>query len=349
MSNRDFDPGGVGVHNGNYFGFPWSPDEAPLVLMNVPWDSTTSYRRGTADGPSAMIRASTQLDFYSFDNPGASITQCGTDRLLEEQVLQLNEKASPLSKQVIDSLEAGTEADDTVVVARTTEVNRISAEVDSLIYNRCLYWLRKGKRILLVGGEHSVPLGYLRALKEISPHGLGLLHVDAHADLRVAYEGFTGSHASIMYNVLKENLVEKIVQVGIRDVSHEEMLLAEKDPRIAMFSEHNINQSLYSGCTWFEKCREIVAHLPNKVYISFDIDGLSPLYCPNTGTPVPGSLTPDAVFYLITMVAESGRQIVGADLCEVSPGQDEWDASVGARVLYRLATLMQHSHHPTTA
>jgi len=348
MSNQNFDPGGVGVHNGNYFGFPWPPDYCDIIILNVPWDATTSYRRGTANGPLAMLDASTQLDFYSFDNPGAPLVRCGTDHSLHEAIVALNQQASPLSAQVIEALEQGIPGTDPDIQTITRSVNTISEQVEQLVFNRCSYWLEQGHKLIVAGGEHSVPLGFLKALTGIHEH-FGILQIDAHADLREHYEGFQQSHASIMYNALPIDQIGKIVQVGIRDVSHAEMELAHSHPKVKVFSDYELQNRQFCGASWFEQCRDIVGCLPEKVYISFDIDGLSPMYCPNTGTPVPGGLTPDGVMYLLRMVAESGREIIGADLCEVAPGTDSWDASVGARMLYRMAVLMAHTFYPTTA
>ncbi len=83
----------------------------------------------------------------------------------------------------------------------------------------------------------------------------------------------------------------------------------------------------------------MVSHLPPKVYISIDIDGLDPTLCPNTGTPVPGGLQYEEMIYLLNMIKESGKQIIGFDLCEVSPGNSDWDGNVGARVLFQLCGI----------
>jgi agmatinase len=348
MSNLNFDPGGVGVHNGNYFGFPWPPDLSDIIILNIPWDATTSYRRGTANGPLAMLNASTQLDFYSFDNPGAPLVRCGTDRSLHEAIVALNQQASPLSSKVIEALEQGVPGTDPKIQTIARSVNTLSKQVEQLVFDRSTYWLKQGKKLIVAGGEHSVPLGFLKALTGIHEH-FGILQIDAHADLREHYEGFQQSHASIMFNALAIVNIRQIVQVGIRDVSHAEMELAEAHPKVTVFSDYDLQHRQFCGTTWFEQCRDIVKCLPEKVYLSLDIDGLSPLYCPNTGTPVPGGLTPDAVMYLTKLIAESGREIIGADLCEVAPGADEWDASVGARMLYRMAVLMAHTTYPTTA
>lgn len=348
MSSDSFDASGVGIHNGNYFGFPWAPEESQIVIVNVPWDATTSYRRGTAAGPAAMVEASTQLDFYSFDAPGSGVIPVGTDHALEAGVTVLNHKAGTLSAEVIQKLEAGTDPSDPSLSESTLRVNQLSEELEHLVNDRCIYWLKQGKLVIVAGGEHSVPLGFIRALGEIS-QPFGILQFDAHADLRNSYEGFQQSHASIMFNVMKMGLAEKLVQVGIRDVSEPEMKMAQQDTRISLFSDFDLHQFRFAGGSWFEQCRDIVSCLPERVYISFDIDGLDPSLCPNTGTPVPGGLMLDEAMYLIRMVAESGRKIIGADLCEVAPGTGDWDSSVGARVLYRMAALMLHSHQPTTA
>jgi agmatinase len=84
---------------------------------------------------------------------------------------------------------------------------------------------------------------------------------------------------------------------------------------------------------------DIIKALPEKVYLSIDIDGLDPGLCPNTGTPVPGGLSFEQTIYLLEQIANSQRTIIGFDLSEVAPGNDEWDANVGARLLYRLANL----------
>ena len=88
-------------------------------------------------------------------------------------------------------------------------------------------------------------------------------------------------------------------------------------------------------------CQEIISHLPEKVYISFDIDGLDPKLCPNTGTPVPGGLELEQVYGLFRELVNSGREIIGFDVCEVGDG--EWDGNVGARIVYKLANLLNLS------
>jgi agmatinase len=169
----------------------------------------------------------------------------------------------------------------------------------------------------------------------------GILQIDAHADLREAYEGFDYSHASVMYNALELAQVDKLVQVGVRDFCEEELFRIQKSHgRIKTFFDQDIKTAAFEGKTWQTQCIEIIKTLPEKVYISFDIDGLDPKLCPSTGTPVPGGLDFAQAMYLIKEVVKSGRTIIGCDLNEVAPGVNEWDANVGARVLYRMALLM---------
>ena len=133
----------------------------------------------------------------------------------------------------------------------------------------------------------------------------------------------------------------KLVQVGIRDCCEQEVELAENsDGRVHIFYEEKLRQEQFTGRNWADQVEEIVATLPPLVYISFDIDGLDPKLCPNTGTPVPGGLELSEAFYLLKRVVDSGRRIIGFDLCEVGGRGKTWDGNVGARVLYRLGNLL---------
>ena len=195
-----------------------------------------------------------------------------------------------------------------------------------------------GKVPAVLGGDHSTPLGLMQAVAE-QEGDFGILQIDAHADLRNAYEGFTYSHASIMFNALKIPQLKKLVQVGIRDICQAEAVMAEKNERIRIFYDSDLKTAAFEGKSWKEQVKEIVEELPEKVYVSFDIDGLDPKLCSATGTPVPGGFEFEEAMYLIKSVVESGRKIVAFDLCEVGPGEDEWNGNVGARVLYRMANL----------
>ena len=339
MELKAFDPDGVGVDNGTYFGLPFEPGTAELVLVSAPWDVTVSYGAGTAYAPDAVIEASTQLDFHEPLAPGAwrrGIATADVDYSLLDESQRLRGDA----EKVIAHLEGGGSPEDDYVVRKVRRINEGCRAMNANIGAQAARWLDAGKTVGLVGGDHSTPYGLIRALGD--RHGeFGILHIDAHCDLRDAYEGFEFSHASIMFNVLRDlPQVRKFVQVGVRDYCDAEAERAASDGRISMFDSRSLARAGFAGTTWAESCRRIVDELPEVVYISFDIDGLTIEHCPHTGTPVPGGITFEQVVYLMECVADSGRRIAGFDLVEVVPcPEDKIDAVVGARVLYKLCGL----------
>ena len=338
LLNTEFDPEGVGVDNGAYFGMPFTPEEAALVLISAPWDVTASYGTGTAYAPDSLIEASTQLDFYDPIAPDAwrrGIATADVDYTLHERSERLHHDA----RRVIEHLEQGGETTDDYVVRKIRRVNEGSEELNQNIYDQAMQWLGAGKIVGLVGGDHSTPYGLIRALGK-RHESFGILQIDAHCDLREAYEGFTHSHASIMHNVLRGvPSVDRIVQVGVRDFSATELRTAEQSGRVVQFPDHQLSEATFNGESWSTICDRIVATLPEKVYISFDIDGLDLAYCPHTGAPVPGGLSFNQAMALLKKVADSHRQIIGFDLVEVGTAPEErakCDAVVGARMLWKL-------------
>lgn len=347
MSLENFNPNGVGVDNGNYFGLPSTPEEAELVLISAPWDVTVSYGSGTAFAPDAMIEASTQLDLFDVAAPDQwrrGIATAPVDYSLQE----LSERLRRDAERVIEHLEEGGSEHDDQVVRKIRRVNEGCHEMNQNIYRQACEWLDQGKLVGLVGGDHSTPYGLISALGE-RHKSFGVLHIDAHCDLRVAYEGFEFSHASIMHNVLRNiPQVERLVEVAVRDFCDQEYERAQRDPKIEMFNDHQLATNAFEGMRWEEQCRQIVDKLPKQVYISFDIDGLSPDNCPHTGTPVPGGLSFREATYLLEQVVKSGRQIIGFDVVEVTLKREERiDEIVGARILYRLCNLALASNPKT--
>jgi agmatinase len=338
MNYKEFDFSGVGVRNGNFLGFPYSIADAQIIIQPVAWDVTTSYGGGTAKGPSAIIDASVQLDVTDLDVPAAHKFGLAVGEDIKG-IHELNKAFRPIAKTIIDSLEAGQKADE----KQLEQINKASFDINTAVYNTCSNWLSNQKLVLLLGGDHSTPLGYLKALSK-QHEEFGILQIDAHTDLRNAYEGFEFSHASIMHNSLKINQITSLTQVGIRDLSEKEFELTQSDTRIQCFFDQHLQEKVLNGESWQSVCDSIVSKLPEKVYVSFDIDGLKPELCPNTGTPVVGGLSYYQAIMLLNTVVNTGRCIIGADLVEVSPEENgEWNANVGARIAYKLANLMGKS------
>ncbi|AFY49055.1 arginase family hydrolase, arginase/agmainase/formiminoglutamate hydrolase [Nostoc sp. PCC 7524] len=343
MSNQlqDYNPSGVGEINGNLLGLPCDYESANLIVFAVPWEVTVSYGAGTANGPQRILDASIQLDLFDFDNhdgwkQGIFLVE------IPQDILEKNNYYRDLAAQIIERLAQGKALTDTPDLTPVlTEINQASQQVNQWLFTQSQAAMNKGKRVAVIGGDHSSPLGYFQALAAKYPN-FGILHIDAHADLRDAYEGFEFSHASIMFNAMKIPQISKLVQVGLRDICHDEVeIIDQSNHRIVAYYDPAIKQKLYSGTTWIELCQEMISHLPEYVHISFDVDGLDPKLCPNTGTPVPGGLELEQSFCLFRELVNSGRKIIGFDVCEV--GDAEWDGNVGARIVYKLANFLDLS------
>lgn len=328
---NSFDHNGPGL-KGKLFGLPVDSEHAQLIIIPVPWEVTVTYKEGTAAATAAILQASNQIDLYHhYINEAWKIPVAMLP--IADSLLAESNTLRSLARTHIQALEAGVDAETGKVVA--TKVNEACENLNIYIKSQAQNLLRAGKLVAVLGGDHSTPLGLLRALSEKYDR-FGILQIDAHADLRKSYEGFTYSHGSIIFNALKLPAVARIVQVGVRDYCHEEVQMMQRAVgRVKTFFDPDIKTKLAEGSTWKSICDKIIAELPPLVYISFDIDGLRPNLCPNTGTPVPGGLEFEQAIYMIQQVVKSGRKIIGFDLCEV--GAQEWDANVGARVLWELS------------
>ncbi len=343
-----FDPNAPAQPGSGIFGLPHDENEALVVLLPVPWEATTSYGGGASGGPRAILEASAQVDLYDLDvhKPYAA----GIYMLPESaRITDANTRGKALAEKII---EAGGAGEDPELKKSLALVNELSAEVNTWVHAETSRLLAAGKIIGIVGGDHSVPYGALTAFAAKHPD-FGVLHFDAHSDTRRAYEGFEHSHASIMFNVLERvPQVTKLVQVGIRDVCEEEIdYCRSQGARVRMFSDRDIVRRRHSGEPFVTTAKQIVSELPRDVWVSFDIDGLDPRFCPNTGTPVPGGLEPSDVIAILRELVIAGRRIIGFDLNEVAPNardeHDEWDGNVGARMLYKLIAFTLASQGKT--
>jgi len=336
----------AGNPNNNIFGLPFTEEEARLVILPVPWEVTVSCTAGTSRAYEHIFKASLHVELFDTDdNDGWK--QGLFMRSSDKKVLLKSDYLRKEAELYIDYISKGSKAVKNSFMSKSlTEINEGSTFMNNWVYEQSKDLLDKGKLVGLLGGDHSTPLGFFKALSE--KHGdFGILQIDAHCDLRKAYENFTFSHASIMYNALEQvPEIIKLVQVGVRDFGDDEWnFICNSDYKVIAYLDKELKERQFEGQTWKQIANEIVNHLPEKVYLSFDVDGLDPKLCPNTGMPVAGGMEAEQVFYILKSIIQSGRKLIGFDLCEIGVGENNWDSNVGARILWRLCNLLIQSNN----
>jgi len=340
-----FDANGASNPKNNIFGLPFSEEDARLVILPIPWEVTVSYGAGTARAAEHVFQASMQVDLFDVET-GDAWKQGFYMRQPDRKVLMKSDYLRKEAELYIDYTSKGEVLEKNSFMCKSLkEINEGSANLVKWVYEQTRNLLDNGKLVALLGGDHSTPLGYFKAIAE--KYGdFGILQIDAHCDLRKSYENFTYSHASVMYNALQEiPQLKRLVQVGVRDYCQEEWdFIRNSNYQVITYFDKDIKERSYEGQSWKQIADEIVSHLPDKVYISFDIDGLDPKLCPNTGTPVQGGFETEQIFYLIKKIIQSGRKFIGFDLDEIGVGETDWDANVGARVLWKLCNLLVASN-----
>lgn len=265
-------------------------ESAAYVLLSVPYDGTSTFVKGADKGPQAILDASDSLELYDIQYD-------------------------------IDASKAGVYTDHHEYDLSTPE-----AMVRS-VYERVSYFLGMGKRVAMVGGEHSVSVGAIRAMSERFPD-LTVLQIDAHADLRDEYHGSPYNHACVMRRAQE---CARVVQVGIRSVCEEEQCNIVPEN---IFYAHNI-----VGRTGWED--EVLERLTGNVYISFDLDGLDPSILPATGTPLPGGLQWYPTLNLLEKVFRA-RRVVGFDVVELCPQEGNVVSDVlAASLVYKMMGMMR--------
>ena len=198
-----FDPNAAGNPNNNIFGLPFNEQDARLVLLPVPWEVTVSYKAGTARAPEHLFKASLQIDLHDGVYPDA--WRAGYFmRAPEKKILLKSDYLRKEAELYINYISQGENISSNKFMSKALkEVNEGGRYLNQWVYEQSLDLLKAGKLVGLVGGDHSTPLGFLKAIAELH-QDFGVLQIDAHADLRKGYEGFIYSHASIMYNALEE-------------------------------------------------------------------------------------------------------------------------------------------------
>lgn len=324
----NFDPSAAAAPDSGVFGLNHTAEDSAVVLIPAPYDATVSYGVGTSLGPAAILEASKQVDledpqFGEFWRAGIHME----DADLRFEALN-HEARGHVARARDGAADAAALADECGSIVRT------------MIRNRARAAFSAGRIPGLVGGEHAVSFGIMEAAAETGP--VGVLHIDAHDDLRSAYEGFTWSHASVMRNVVDRlPNIKRVVSVGVRDSCAEEReKKSQLGSRWVAYDDLTLARRVEGGEPFAVIAQEAVAQLPERVHVTLDIDGLDPSLCPGTGTPVPGGLSFHRLLVLIEALRESGKTVTSFDVVEVSPvGDHEWDANVGARVVFKLCGL----------
>ena len=274
-------------------------ESSRFVVLPIPYERTVSYGRGTSKAPEAIIEASTQVDLY--------------DEELQGEFFQ----AGVFNAEAVDCRAGGPE------------------DIQDRIEKRCGEFLKDGKFVLALGGEHSISAGLVKAAVKQWP-GLSVLHFDAHADMRDSYQQSKYSHACVMRRISELGI--PTVSVGIRSYSLEEsrVINAERIITATQVAQARGNRSEVSA--WMKRALD---GLSDKVYVSVDIDALDPAQAPGTGTPEPGGLDWYEVTGLIRQVGKN-KEIVSADIVEVVPKVcDEITEFLAARLAYKIIAYCQ--------
>ena len=285
--------------NKGLFGLESSLEKASVVCIPVPWDVTSSYGEGAHQGPELILQASPQIDLFDEDRGAIykrGIFMLPIDKELQKKNSFYRSKALELMKRVKERASL-----DESHHQLCKELNLACEEVHQKVYQKAKSLLERKKACCLLGGDHSTALGLIQAVGERCQGDFSLLQIDAHADLRPAYQGLTYSHASIMFNVLESTFApQSLLQVGLRDFSEGEWRRIQEEEGkglIHCFSNQQLQRRLFHGESWSSLCEDMVERLGSQVYVSFDVDGLKPYLCPQTGTPVPGGLELEQVFF----------------------------------------------------
>ncbi len=336
-----FNANWVGETTGSIFGLPFTLDEADVVIIPVPWDVTVSSAGGTWEGPGNILNQSPQIDLFDEAVPNPWKAGIAMEPI-PDQLIKLNRKLRNKTEDYIHWLEHNPAAPLPRKMARIVEkVNLHSDLLCQALKEKAMNYLNQDKLPVLLGGDHSTPLGLLMALAEKYSQ-FGIVQIDAHADLRPRFMGFTHSHASVMHNASTIENISSFVPVGIRDLCDQEAQFMKEHPtRFYPYYARNLKIRRFEGESWKSICEEIVSKLPQNVYISIDIDGLDPSQCLTTGTPVPGGLQYWESIYLFETIVASNRTIIGFDLVETGPGPI--DGIVACRILYKTIALMLKS------
>ena len=305
--------------------------DSQLIVIPVPWDITTSYRKGTSLAAKAILESSNQIDHYHHYYP--NFHQYGIHMIdIPADIIKLNQKLNDITQQIVNH-------DCQKKLLSDTKLNEC-LELVSAGTKTCFDWIHSqlnnysDKQVIVLGGEHSVSYPAISFFKKKHPQ-LSVLQIDAHMDLRPSYQQLTYSHAAVIYHCHSQ-LNIPITQVGIRDSSQSELDYVKKHDNIHVFDDTYCQHQLFKGVQWDAICDDIINTLSDDVYITIDIDGLDSSFCPSTGTPVPGGMSYHQLCYLIQKIRASNKRIISMDLVEVAGFADSIGIINSTHLLYQL-------------
>ncbi|HDY85042.1 hypothetical protein LCGC14_0955220 [marine sediment metagenome] len=270
------------------------PEQAFFHVLPVPYEKSVSYGGGTALGPKAILKASWQLEEW-------------------------DGKSKP--------------CDDGIYTCPTIDCTVDPEQVIENIAAATQQIIEQGGMPVVFGGEHTVTYGVLKGLKAAGIEDFGIVQIDAHADLREAYEGDLLSHASVMKRAIDMGI--PLYQLGIRAFCEEEKGYREQ------FGVHYLDadELVPNNITSIDLPKDF----PKKVFFTVDVDGLDPSVFPSTGTPVPGGLGWYQTLSLFESVAKQ-REIIGFDIMEFAPikGFHAYDFAA-AMLTYKMMGIVQRN------
>lgn len=266
--------------------------DSNIVILPVPFDKTSTWIKGSDKGPRAIIEASKNLEFYDIETKS-----------------EVYKKGIFTEKEIITNS---------------------SREMINRTYRRVKGLLNDKKFIVILGGEHTVSIGAIKAHAEFFKN-INILHLDAHADMRDSYEGSKYNHACVMSRV--KEITENIVSVGIRSMDSSELKNINKR---RTFYASEICQGYKISKNWINR---VVRKLYKNVYITIDLDVFDPSIMPSVSTPEPGGLDWYQVTSLLRSVSEN-KNIVGFDVVELCPSENKAPDFLAAKLVYRLLSLI---------
>lgn len=325
--------------SGFYFREATAKEDADLVLVSAPWDMTSQKGNGAMYTPDAIIDESSITSTYDIVS-GVSLKGHVATAEIDYDI---QESAQQLCSDVMRIFSHASGDGNLTGDYFTRKISRINASFDEMhgkIYGQVKDLLASGKKIGIIGGDHSVTYGAVKAVME-HDSDVGILFLDAHCDFADHADIFSYTHNTIAKNILDDmSDLHKMHMVGIREASESDMEIISGDSRLQLTAMEEIHARISQGETWSSICSEIAGSLPEKLYVSIDADVLETMLCPHTDHPVAGGMQFDALIELIRKIVDSGHQIIGFDITEIVPAtENSIDIAVGARLLSKMCCL----------